>query len=101
MNYEFNQAMNPAMVVNLTGHGPVGGMDVDWLGGNLFWTLPQEGRIDYVSVDGLGHRVFKSGLDGLTMLAVNSENRCVGRRTLAWGRGWGEQVCREEDPGLG
>ena len=75
--------MNPAMVVNLTGHGPVGGMDVDWLGGNLFWTLPQEGRIDYVSVDGLGHRVFKSGLDNLTTLAVNSENRCVGRRTLA------------------
>ena len=68
---------SPRLVVDLHGSGPVGAIDVDWLGGNIFWTLPEEGRIDYVAVDGLGHRVFKAGLTGLTRLAVNSENRCV------------------------
>lgn len=101
MEYHFDQKMNvvstsspPQVVVDLAGRGTVGGMGVDWLGGNLFWTLPLEGRIDYVSVDGLGHRVFKSGLAGLTRLAVNSENRCVGSRTVVlWEREGGGWAC--------
>ena len=82
MEYHFEPgnvvtATSPRLLVNLTGHGPVGGMSMDWLGGNVFWTLPEKARIDYMAVDGLGHRVFKSGLAGLTRLAVASENRCV------------------------
>lgn len=93
MEYHFEQTKNvvtatsPDLVVNLTGHGPVGGMDVDWLGGNVFWTLPGEARIDYMAVDGMGHRVFKSGLAGLTRLAVDSENRCVGVELWCGGGG--------------